>query len=583
MKSYGAGHSESESALPEPLTGQGVWSLTTFALPSSQLSFASAAIYFVALAFLETGGMERSLFVLPFPGTACLAAVAAALAWTIAVRCRRRPGRIWPRIWALCLACLNSVAVIAGLIFWDRPWPLTLAVAGLAAVATLTPRLMTLRPDSPLVQRVAPISMIAVAVAILPTTCAVRRAITNQTAQRVGQQIEQIRLWTTAVREVTNYDWRRLEESPDAAAQVVARLKDLSFRKSVNDIEVWRSAAILGKDAELSSAVQQLSDEVTAGFAPERVPRVSTLKEPAVRWDGTNRRWERYSRFAGLSGVTGTYHQELGRLFFELESQNTSGEHVKLVEYQQHYASNRQTLKRHLDEISSSWTDNWAVFQIREQARVTGRNNVPLHDLLQSPLLYDDQESLAPGDLQRLTTLRLAEVKQLARGSPGCDGGDASLPRHPTGCRCLNFEENQYEYYRLDCYSYTPAQKAAGAELRIEMRVVYQSAWLAPLDDWTLPAEIYFHFLVPSGEDRDKYRESVMAGLADAARAESPRIDLRATDRGGSVAGGFSVRTGAGTVRVLRPDIVTLNGLTPEPAALRVRVVRGPDSRPKRG
>nr|MDQ3282187.1 hypothetical protein [Acidobacteriota bacterium] len=74
MKSYEAGHTETETALPEPLSAQGLWSLTTFALPSSQLSFASAAIYFVVLLYLATGGAKRSLFVLPWPGTACVAA-----------------------------------------------------------------------------------------------------------------------------------------------------------------------------------------------------------------------------------------------------------------------------------------------------------------------------------------------------------------------------------------------------------------------------------------------------------------------------------------------------------------------------
>jgi hypothetical protein len=583
MRSYEAGHSEIETALPEPLTAKGVWSLTTFALPSSQLSFASAAIFLVVLAYLVTGGAEQELFVLPCPGSACIAAVAAALAWTIAVRCRRRPGRIWTRLWALSLACVSTFTVIAGLVFHDRPWPLALAVAALASAATLAPRLTHVRPDSALVQRVAPLGMIVVAVAVLPATCTVRRAIAAQTEQRVSRHIQQFRLWTSEVNEVTSYDWRRLEESPEAAARVVEKLKNLDFARSADDDEMWRSAAILGRDAELASAVGQLSDAVVAGFAPERVPRVSTLHEPAVRWDVENKRWEAYSQFAPLSEITGTYHQELGQRFAELNAENASGENAKLADYRQHYAANRQTLASHLSEIGSSWADNWAAFRVPGYEEITRRQRTSLHDLLRTPFLHGENESFAPGDLPRLSALPLHDLKRLSRGSPGCDSrGELAAGSRPTGCRCVNFSEDPFEFYRLDCYSYAPRTEGTGAELRIEMRLVYRSEWHDPLRDWTRPAEIYFHFLIPDGENRDEYRERVMNGLATVARGQSAASRLPSHDRGASVAGGFSIPTDNGTVRVLRPEIVTLTGLTPEPSALRVRVVRNDGARPGR-
>ena len=54
---------------------------------------------------------------------------------------------------------------------------------------------------------------------------------------------------------------------------------------------------------------------------------------------------------------------------------------------------------------------------------------------------------------------------------------------------------------------------------------------------------------------------------------------IRSTDKCGSVAGGFVIDGNGSSVRVLRPSVVSLSGLDPEPRALLVRVVRAPDAR----
>ncbi|MDQ3283124.1 MAG: hypothetical protein M3Q69_17120, partial [Acidobacteriota bacterium] len=501
-------------------------------------------------------------------------AIAATLAWAIAAVCRRRPGRVWPRAWVLALASVNTLVSIAGLAAPDRASLLAFAVAGLAATATLAPRLLKLRPDSPLVQRVAPLSMIFVAVAILPTTCAVRRAIASQTERRVNRQIQQFRVWTTEINEVTRYDWRRLEESPDAAQRAVAKLKNLDFARSIDDPDMWRWASILGQDGELSSAMQQLSDAVVAGFAPERIPRVSSLQEPAVHWSVANKKWESYSRFATLSEITGTYHHELGSRFAELQPRNVAADHVKLADYQQHYAGNRETLATHLKDLDASWSDNWAAARVPGHEELTGRKNVSVQELLRTPILGNGDDALAPGDLPRLSALPLANLKRLSRGSPGCESGERLYhPSTPTGCRCASYAERTSEYYRLDCYSYAPAVTGMGADLRVEMRVVYRSAPDAALYGWNVPVEIFFHFLVPPGENADKYRQTVMTGLATVSRERSPWTALPDQNRGASFADGFRIPTNNGTVSV-RPEMVTLNGLTPELSALQVRAFR---------
>ncbi|HEX2835315.1 MAG TPA: hypothetical protein VHW00_20035 [Thermoanaerobaculia bacterium] len=577
MASYDSGHIETETALPEPLAANGIWALTTFALPSAQLSVASAAIYFVVFLFLQAGGRDQHLFVLPWPGAACVAAIAAALSWGIAARCRHRPGRVWPRVWALILAALTSLATILGVIFHERSWVLSLSVAGLAAAATLAPRLLKLRPDNALVQRIALLSMVVIAVLILPSACAARRAIAKQTEERVERRIQQLRIWTQEIDEIIAYDWARFEENPEAAKTMAARLANLHFKGSLEDLELWNSAATLGRDAELLSALQQLNDKVVAGFEPSRVPRVSTLREPAVRWDSVDRRWQSYSQFTPLSEVTGSYHKELGRLFSELGTKHSNVGNGNLVAYGRHYAENRRVVKEYLDRMSGTWADHWAAF--KAPSELTGRDKPSLHDVLRAPFLSDMETRFTPGDLARVSSLSLERAKLLARGLPGCAGGaqlsaEARQAR-ANGCRCVNFEERRREYYRLDCYSYGPAQEGLGAELRIEMRVVYESPYARALSLRTVPSEIYFHFLIPEGIPADQYRETVMTELLSAAGESSTHIAT--VDRGASATGGFDLDSVQGVLRVLRPSVVRLNGLTPEPEALLVRVVRASD------
>jgi len=554
MKSYDAGHVETQKVLPEPLASAGLWNVGTFALPSTMLSVASAAVFGVVFAFLRAGGAEQELFVLPSPYAFVIGTAAAALAWCIALRCRHRPGRIWPRIWALALACLSSVTALLGLLFHDRAWALALAVAALAATAALAPRMAKLRPDSAMVQHVAPVSLLMILLVILPSSCAVRRMIAGQTEHRVDQRIRQLRLWATEVNEITSFDWRRMEDGPDAAAGEIKKLEQLSFKGDRNDAELWRSASILGRDGELTTAMQALTEQVVAGLSPGRVPRVSDLKEPAFHWDDQEKVWKAYAQFPKLSEIAGAYHQELGRLFAEF--QDVPPEGAKIVEYRQHYAAQRQLLQKHLNETARSWTDNWAAFKVP----LLGRAEVPLHDLLQTSFIRDQDVSFTPGDLTRLTALPLVRLKKLAPGA--------------TGCHVQSFDEKSREYFRLDCYSYVPRKAGTGADLRVEMRVVYESAEFRRLGNESLPSEIFFLFLVPEGRERGEFGAAVLNDLAAAARHSSEGMEIRSVDRGGSYGTGFKIETSDGVVRVSRPVPMPLNGLDPAPQAVMVRAVR---------
>jgi hypothetical protein len=584
-----AGHVETQTALPEPLASTGFWNIGSFALPATLLSFSSLVVFALVFLFLQSGDASQELFVLPFPGTSLFAAAGAALGWFVVWSCRNRPGKLWPRLWALIVACSSSAITLLGLAFHDRSWALALAVGASSAAMVLAARLIKLSPNSALVQLVAPLTLLILLI-IVPSSCAVRRAIARKTEERVDHRIQQIRVWTMQVQKATNFDWSRMEDSPSAAAKAVESLTAVHF-EGIDDAELWQSASILGKHDDLVEAMQGLTEAVVAGFAPQRVPRVSNFREAAIRWDDQENRWQAYTKFSTLSAITGAYHQELGRLFGELESRDETGVSESLVDYQQHYAEQRTVLKTHLEELANSWADHWAVFKVPQHEELIGLESAPLDTLLRASFARSDDRSLAAAELWRLTSLPLFEVKRLAQGSPGCEDGqiDAqsylqSVPRSAPGCHCQNFDERDREYFRLDCYSYTPRKEGSGAELRIEMRLVYQSSHRHRLSSRSLPYEVFFHFIIPDGKGSDAFREEVMTALAAAARSSMPEGgSVRSTDRGGSVAGGFTLVDRNVAVRVPRPAVVTLTGLTPEPQALQVRVLRGTEGRVRGG
>lgn len=571
MTSLNGAHTESKAAWPEPLAGVGVWNIGALALPAVMLSICSAAVFALVLLFSILGDRQE-LFVLPFPGTLVIAGIGALLSWTIVLRCRRRPGRLIPRVWALVLACSNSAIALLASVLPGRSWVLALALAGVASAATLAPRLARLRPDSAMVQWIAPFSVLLVLLVVVPASCAARRAITSKTEQRVEQRIRQFRVWRQQVREVTSFDWRHMEESSTAASKTVATLRTLSFENRVDEADLWRAAAALGRDEELATVMRELVGEIVAGLDPERAPRMSDVREAAVRWDAEEGRWRSYPQFAALSEVTGTYARELGRLFGELESHDETGAFAKLVDYREDYAAERAVLRTSLNETASTWADNWSVYRVPQHEALLGRARPALHEVLRASFLQAERESFAPGQLVDLMALPLDRLQAMAQGSTGCAGEQSALRGAP-GCHCQSYDERGREYFRLDCYSYSPRAEGAGADLRIEMRLVYR-ARLQRLEKNTLPAEIYFHFLIPETADADAFSGEVMTDLATAVRKFLSEGRVRSTDRGGSVAGGFVIEQGRAAIQVLHPRVVVLNGLEPAPKALLVRVVR---------
>ncbi len=531
-------HRETQTRLPDPLAGTGFLNIGTWALPAVALSIASAVVFLIVMLFLQHDLEIRSFFILPQAASIPLAVFSAALAWIIVLQCRRRPGRPLPRLWALALAVLTSSITLLVLVLPKSSVANALLVGGIAAVVTLLPRLTKLRPDSGMVPLVAPLAFVGVLLLVLPSVWMVGRTITNKNRSRVDEVIRQLRLWTTEVRAVSAYDWSQMEEAPDAATQAVARLRPIRAGELLHEADLWHQAAILGKEGELSTAATELVDAAVAGFDPERVPKVSSLEEPAVYWNTYDKRWEASLAFPKASDVVGRYHQELGRIFAEIDAGEALTDSQGSVAVKQHCSQKKAALRTSLEAQMKTWVDNWAVFRVPDHDELLGRSEVSLVDLLQTPMTTGGVPALRPADLPQLLSLPLWTARQRSASAPGC--------------RSLEYDYKESSYFRLDCYSYSPQPGGMGADLRVEVRLVYR------LDKTDGPVEVYFLFPVPAAGS-ENLDASLMEDLANSVRKVSG-AEIRGNDLGGSVTTGFRVVQNEKTVRVFKPSLIPLLG-----------------------
>ncbi len=275
---------------------------------------------------------------------------------------------------------------------------------------------------------------------------------------------------------------------------------------------------------------------VTAGLQPEHAPKLSVLPEAAIRYDPGDRRWEANASFPQLSQITGEYHREIGRLFQELQVEDASADYPGLVELEIVSGEQRIGLRERLTALSETWADGWAAFRIPEIQSLIGREKRPLVDVLQASLLRDSQSHLPPAALWQLMDLRLSQARELVAET--------------AGCQAAGYPDRDRQYYRLDCYSYRPSAEGAGADLRVEVRLVYDLTGIPPEHDGVMtPLEIYFLF--PAGGDAaavEALKNEAMTALASAAKKHwTGRFDY--ADKSGSATAGFWL---TGTGRRLR-------------------------------
>lgn len=552
------GHREVSTRLPEPLEVSGPLSLAGRALPALGLSIASAAALVVVAVVLLHDPRSRALFEMPFPATR-LAWPAALLSVLILWQTSSRPGRHLPRYWALILTAGSVLLALIASLPWAQvgtPALHGLVVADVTAVLTLAPRLIKLHPHSPWVQRVALLSFGAVLVIALPAALAVGDAVAGYSEGQVGAMVRELRERTAKVQQLTReFDWRSYYASPDLAEVQIERLRTLRFDHLARDPQPYRAAEIVGLEQELADAARELTDAVADGFEATRLPRISSLSEPAVRWDTIRQRWVESSSFPSLSAIVGRYHSELGRLLDELAPGEAAMANDALQDLANHHRQRRSEVRDALEDELASFPDHWAV------ARMGVLEAPPpsLIDVLKMPMLLDSEAGRGDSERRGLTAASLvpllglpqSRAREYARGSEGC---------HPR-----TYDHKGRGYYRLDCYAYLPHAEKAGASLRVEFRLVYQRDLPAPL-------EAYYILPIPPGVEEDAFRDEALNSLARAV-LEVCSGETYAHDLGGSYATGFRY-LGTDSAFDVRP--LESTEFSPGRWAIQVRVVPRP-------
>lgn len=537
-------HQESQTALPGPLGVTGFWDkVGTWALPASSLSLASALVLVVTFVFLYRSREMRALFLLPWWGGIATAALAAALAWFIVFRCGLRPGRLWPRGWALGVAALCTASLILVPLLPESTLVSALTVASAAAALTLVPRLVRLPPDSSMIPKIAPLAALLVLVVVLLGAGFVGESIAAAKKERVAAMIEQVRKWAAEIQAVSSRDWTG--GGWEDAARAVESLAQIQPAAQL-DTSLWREAFSLERDQELAEEVRKLLDATVEGFDRSRVPRVSQLRDPAFYYDPVAKRWEESTVFPAASETVGRYFQEMGRIFQELDLLVAFADSAPLAAFKKDYVEkSRPRLVAHLNPQMEEWTDHWAIFRIPGRETLLGYSEMPLGKLLKSsvPAL-----GIPAADLPGLLNLSYQGGRDLNR-IPGC---------RPLAPYTETAEDGaMYQFSRLDCFSYAPRTDTLGAYPRVEMRLVYKSRSNSYLLIDQKPAEVYFLFPLPEGQEESEFQKQVMSDLAEAVRETTER-EVAPINRSGSTENGFRVRGDGRTVTVYRPIFLSL-------------------------
>lgn len=517
----------------------GVW-----ALPAVTLSVVSMVVLVVALLVLLHDSRMRSLFRLPVPPV-LLAGAALGLTWWIARVCSGRPGRHLPRYWVLTLAIAAGGATVVSVVVpftgLRDAWLDASCVALLASSLSLLPRLIRLRPESRWIRWVAPTSIGFALLLVLLPSMLLGRELVELRERQVERRVERLRSWAAWVAEASEHDWGTLPADPKAGEEWVRVLSDVDLGQEIHQPRLWSAAAVLGRDTELATAVGDLVRSVADAVAAEDAPRLAAVSEPPVRWDRPRNDWVSNPDFPLVSAVVGDFYRETGRLYRQVSTDGVEAGSSGYRQLREEIAEQEQRIGDWLRATGKSWSHHWVVPLFAGLTPVGEVPTVPeLSEVLRLSLLPEGDGALVPADLWQLMSLPVDRMRRVAERAPAC---------HRRA-----YEEEGVHYERLDCYAFEPAREGRGAELRIELRLVYTSGELEFRWSDRQPVEGYFLFPVSHDRRAPDYADRVIGELFQAV-SRSWDGGLRTADRGGTALRGFWLEGTERDLRVYAPRV----------------------------
>ena len=312
-------HRESQRDIPDPVAPSHPLALGTLCLPVTFITGASLLVYILVFAALRASEGLRELFRLQY--VEALAVAAALIAWFVTIRCQRRPGRLFPRIWALGLSLVNTfLAIYLGyeLLLGNTVFPLFHAatLAGLASAIALFPRLVRVRPDQRMLQWIGPLTFFGTLLIFVPAGHWLGAKEVQRTGDELRGLMASLDRVSAGLSEVVAHPWESLADAAEPARAQVDLLEGLGtgIDRRFLSPEIWHKAEVVGLDDELSKSLESLYSAVVGGLAPEAGPRLSALDQPAIWYDPERRQWKKSPRFPELSATVGAYAKGFGQV-----------------------------------------------------------------------------------------------------------------------------------------------------------------------------------------------------------------------------------------------------------------------------
>lgn len=502
---------QSGSNLPDLLAAVPWWYPGTWGPPAFTVSLVSAAMTAFAAWFLFRNELVKAMFRFPFDSL-WVAIPAMGLAGVIVWRASLRPGKLWPRLWALILAAFCTFVTLWTLYVKatpqkDAPRLHALAAIGALAALTLTPRLFHVHPFSVWVRHAAPAALAFVVLLCFPLIFLSENVVVAKERQVLDTKAEGLE---RASRNISGIVHARITKPTPFSYEQASpqKLQDVSFKEFLPDEADWKALDLLQR--ETGVAYQERMRKAMAGLIEVLVDGAENsdapnLSEAPIYADGVSEnndsRWRENRRFPGEAAAAGSYYHELGRMFRDFDHSGRTSPFRS--DYQSQQDDLRNNLSQRADLMGQLWIQD--VFDGRMDPVDTQR--------LTSSHVGDPKYSL--GDLYRWKNLSLQDAREHFLDKPGCLHEVQKLqryeivriedPNEPNGYRD---ERLLRQYQRIECYAYRPGKEGNRPEVLAELHLTYR---VYPYSN--TPHSVALLFDVPPKASH--YREDLMQALAD--------------------------------------------------------------------
>nr|VFJ50022.1 MAG: hypothetical protein BECKDK2373C_GA0170839_102730 [Candidatus Kentron sp. DK] len=162
-------HQETEKNIPRAEKNPVLWRFLVWGLPGEALTFASIVVFAIVSVVSLWSSAQRQLLAFPFERlvTVGILSVIFLFALWLVVVVSRRPGKLWPRLWAFLSMVLPGVLIAGFLLVEFRlletvwtPLLSALSLASFSSLAVLYLRRLPLGPDSRWLRPIGPLALV---------------------------------------------------------------------------------------------------------------------------------------------------------------------------------------------------------------------------------------------------------------------------------------------------------------------------------------------------------------------------------------------------------------------------------------